>query len=178
MEMDAYVKGDLGHVVAGLEQVGAGADVEMSLSLNLGQAVLEALVKEANDVLVLGAGLVSVGISVQAVQVSTGQLLERWLHSSRQCGIRSLQVALPLMCCLDARVVVDLCAASAASSILASGSGCAAPSSTPSGAATTSLGRARLVKSSVTHGGVAIQRRRVKRKGEKRREGWCVEEAD
>lgn len=142
--------------------MGAVAVAELQLFLNLSQAVLEALVEEANNFPVVVDLLVGVGIGLHHVQVSVGQLLKSWLHSSRDCGIGNLEVALALMGSLDTRIVVDLCAATATNSWLASGaSRCAASSAATSSAASataSSPGRAWLMKRSITHGVVAIQK--------------------
>lgn len=76
---------------------------------------------------------------------------------------------------LGARVVVDLCTAAAANSRFTSGSGRrTASSSATSATATASLGRAGLMKGSVTHGDVAIQLWcGVRREGEgEKKKGW------
>lgn len=138
--------------------MGGGVDVQVMRGLDVGDSLLKTLIQEANDFVVLVDLFVSVVVGAKTIQVAICKLFKSGFHGSSQVGIRIFQIALTLMSGLGARVVVDLCTATATNSRFASCSGRrTASSSAASATATTSFGRAGLMNSSVTHGDVAIQ---------------------
>lgn len=148
------------------ELVRGGADAQVTRDVEVGDSLLVPLVQEANDFVVLVDLFVSIVVGAKTVQVAICKLFKSRFHGSSQVGIGIFQVALTLMSGLGARVVVDLCTATATNSRFASCAGRGtASSSAASATATASFSRAGLMNSSVTHGDVAIQLWCV---------GWCV----
>lgn len=122
------------------------------------QPILASLVEEANDVAVLVDLLVGVEVGFEALEIPISKLLKSGLHGSSQGGISIFQIALTLVGGLGSRCVVDLCTTTSACGRFSPGAGRGSSSSRAASATpATSLGRAGLLKGSVTHGGGAIQ---------------------
>lgn len=123
-----------------------------------GDVVSESLVEKVGDLSVLIDLFVSVEIGFEQVEVAVRELLKSRLHGSSKGSIGVFEIALALVGGLGTRCFVHLCTSTSTGRGFSSGSSCSgSPTGTTSASAATSFGRAGLLRSSVCHGGGAIQ---------------------
>lgn len=107
--MMTYGKLGPGHVIIGMEHVVGQLHVLFEAALVLGQLALQPLIEFVDDVQVVLRGLVRFRVPYGLVDAPVGELLEHRLESVGDGLVRGLEVALPLIGGLNARIGKVLC---------------------------------------------------------------------